>query len=73
MHWGPPEDVEQYVQATGRADRDGKISHVIMLFSKGLERHVDESMVKYCTNQDKCCRSTLFCDFDDFNSTNSGY
>ena len=38
----------------GRAGRDEKISHAIMLYSKGLKRHVDESMVKYCTNQDKC-------------------
>ena len=72
VHWGPPGDVEQYVQATGRAGRDGKISHAIMLFGKGLKRHVDESMVKYCKNQDNCRRHTLFCDFDDFNSTNSG-
>lgn len=72
VHWGPPEDIEQYIQATGRAGRDGKISHAIMLFNKGLKRYVDESMVKYCTNQDKCRRRTLFCDFDDFNSTNSG-
>ena len=36
-----------------------------MLFSKGLKRYVDESMVKYCTNQDNCRRHTLFCDFDD--------
>jgi ATP-dependent DNA helicase RecQ len=47
VHWGPPVDVEQYVQATGRAGRDGKTSHAIMLFSEGLKRHTDESMVKY--------------------------
>ena len=72
VHWGPPEDVEQYVQATGRAGRDEKISHAIMLYSKRLKRHVDESMVKYCTNQDKCRRYTLFNDFDDFKPTSSG-
>lgn len=72
VHWGPPEDVEQYVQATGRAGSDSKISHAIKLFNKGLKRYVDEFMVKYCTNRDKCRRHTLFCDFDDFNSTNSG-
>ena len=58
VHWGPPEDVEQCVQATGRAGRGGKISHAIMLFNKGLKRHVDKSMVKYYTNQDKCRRRT---------------
>ena len=40
VHWGPPEDIEQYVQATGRADRDGKLSHAIMLFNRGLKRYM---------------------------------
>ena len=34
VHWGPTEDLEQHVQATGRAGRDGKVSHVVMTFSK---------------------------------------
>ena len=72
VHWGPPEDIEQYVQATGRAGRDGKLSHAIMLFNRGLKRYADESMVKYCTNQDRCRRRTLFCDFDNFKPTSSG-
>ena len=72
VHWGPPEDIEQYVQATGRAGRDGKPSHAILLFNNALKRYVDDSMVKYCKNQDKCRRRTLLCDFDDFNPTNSG-
>ena len=47
IHWGPPEDIEQYVQATGRAGRDGTISHAVMLYSKGLKRFVDDRMIKY--------------------------
>ena len=54
VHWGPPEDIEQYVQATGRAGRDGKVSHAVMLFNKGLKKHVDESMAKYCENLTTC-------------------
>lgn len=72
IHWGPPEDIEQYVQATGRAGRDGKRSHAILLFNNGLKRHVEESMIEYCTNQDKCRRLTLFQGFDDFHPSGKG-
>lgn len=27
LHWGPAEDIESYVQATGRAGRDGTLCH----------------------------------------------
>ena len=36
IHWGPPEDIEQYVQATRRAGRDGNNSHAVMLYSKDM-------------------------------------
>ena len=41
--------LEQYVLATGRAGRDGKVSHAVMLFNKVLKKHV-ESMAKHCEN-----------------------
>lgn len=31
IHYGPPNDVETYVQQTGRADRDGKESYCTLL------------------------------------------
>ena len=65
IHWGPAEHIEKYVQATGQTGRDGRHSHAILLFNKELKTHVEESMVEYCTNQDKCRRSILFQGFDD--------
>lgn len=44
-----------------------RVHITILLFGKGLKRHADESIVKYCANDDKCHRHTLFRDFDDFN------
>ena len=32
VHRGPPHDVEQYVQATGRAGRDGNMSYAVLLY-----------------------------------------
>ena len=26
IHWGPPSDIEMYVQESGRSGRDGKVS-----------------------------------------------
>ena len=66
IHWGPPEDVEQYVQATGRAGRDGSMSHAVMLYSKGLKRFVDDDMIEYCENSDICRRKVLFSGFDSY-------
>ena len=66
VHWGPTEDVEQYVQATGRAGRDGNASHVVMLFGKGLKRYIDDAMIQYCENNAICRRKVLFSDFDTY-------
>ena len=68
VHWGPPQDIEQYVQATGRASRDGRTSHAILLYGKGSKRHVEQTMLDYCENTTDCRRQTLFRDFDGFKS-----
>ena len=54
VHWGPPHDVEQYVQATGRAGRDGNMSYAVLLYNKGLKRHVEETMLNYSENSTVC-------------------
>lgn len=65
VHWGPPEDVEQYVQTTGRAGRDDLPSHAILLVGSGLDkRDTEASMQEYATNKTECRRRLLFRDFD---------
>ena len=49
-----------------------EMANLPMLYCSLAMRYVDDSMVKYCKNQDKYRRRTLFCDFDDFNPINSG-
>lgn len=66
VHWGPPEDIEQYVQSTGRAGRDGAVAHATLLCGAGLNRHVDKNMKKYCSNNAECRRQLLFTVFDGY-------
>ena len=66
-HVGAPEDIESYVQATGRAGRDGKQSVAVLLKKK--HRHpVGRAMQEYADNDSKCCRETLFQDFESYSS-----
>ena len=66
IHFGPPNDVETYIQQTGRSGRDGKVSHCIMLFGKGLSRFCDKQMLEYCHNNSECRRDVLFRDFKSY-------
>ena len=66
IHLGPPEDIEQYVQAIGRGGRDGNLAHAVLLVGTGLRRHVGKDMKAYCENSDACRRSVLFQDFDEY-------
>ena len=71
IHWGPPSDVESYVQETGRAGRDGQVSHAVLYLSNkdlGLG-HIEDSMKDYCRNNLQCWRYTLFQDFDSYDGS----
>ena len=72
IHWGTPEDIEQYVQETGRAGRDGKPSDAI-LYHK-VQHSISDSMQSYCSNESECRRVLLlegFIFYDD-KDTHSG-
>lgn len=72
IHWGAPEDVNKYVQETGRAGvmaSLGQPACAILCCSKGLQRFADMDMTEYCQNTNECRRELLFSHFDDYNST----
>ena len=66
IHWGPPSDLEEYVQETGRGGRDGE-SCIAMLYYNNTDFTFvaeDSSMKIYCKNEGQCRCHLLLKDFD---------
>ena len=62
IHWGPPNTLEELVQETGRAGRNGMPSKAILYYGKP-GRHVDKSMKEYGENSSICRRIFLYRNF----------
>ena len=62
IHWGTPEDIEQYVQETGHAGRDNKPSEAILL--PKIHPRITENMRTYCDNQSDCGQKLSFLFYD---------
>ena len=66
FHVRMPEDIESYIQESGRAGRDGLCSLVTLLKSRSY--HVCERDIKdYCSNVTKCRRVALFENMENYN------
>jgi ATP-dependent DNA helicase RecQ len=68
VHWGPPIDIETYIQQTGRSGRSGEMSLCLMLHGKGLMRFCDKKIQNYINNKTLCRRTVLFTDFKMYSS-----
>ena len=68
IHWGPSGDIEQYLQETGRAGRDGLPAEAVLYNASLRGMEVDELMKLYCKNQAKCRRTMLLDHFDHFSN-----
>ena len=60
MLFGACEDVDMYIQAVGRAGRDGNNSVAVLVTRKGGRQHVSASMKLYCDNKSEYRREVLF-------------
>ena len=59
IHFGACGDIESYVQAVGRAGRDGKHSNAI-IFVRKSKKHIDTQIKTYIENTTICRRTILF-------------
>ena len=71
VHVGAPDDIESYIQETGRAGRDGSLSLVTLLKQKAKHTRCSE-MINYLANNTLCCRDFLFKDFEAYEHSNLG-
>ena len=53
LHWGPPSDLEQYLQEIGRAGQDRNNSVAVLMFEKA-SRYAKQAMRIYAENKIEC-------------------
>ena len=72
VHIGMPDNLEEYIQETGRSGRDGNLSLATLLQVKGRKQTADQSMKDYCKNEEKCRKDLLFNDMDEYSHIDMG-
>lgn len=70
IHYGTPGTIEEYVQETGRAGRDGEPAKAC-LFYGNPPKDITPQMKSYGTNTTQCRRSQLFKSFLFYNHTDT--
>ena len=70
ISFGAPEDVEDYIQQTGRVGRDGLQSKAVLLWSADSIQHSSDKLKDYCKTTDQCRRDFLFSDYDNYDEEN---
>ena len=66
IHWGPPSDIEEYMQQTGRAGRDGKFACALLFVQPSdFSRIKDHRLIQHCENTTTCRRKLLLQHYDE--------
>ena len=64
VHWSPPDDIEMYIQESGRGGRDGKPAIAVLYVNSSKLCHTLDEMKAYCKNTTICRRTLLMSSFD---------
>ena len=73
VHVDLPDDIESYIQHTGRAGRDGQPSLAVLLRIKGGGRRIlDYNMKEYGQSESVCRRDALFANMDNYQHIDMG-
>ena len=67
IHYGPPRNIEDFVQGIGRAGRDGRKA-VSALFYQGKHLRKCEKAVKRYAKESTCLRNLLMSEFEELNN-----
>ncbi|XP_002742228.1 bifunctional 3'-5' exonuclease/ATP-dependent helicase WRN-like [Saccoglossus kowalevskii] len=59
IHYGPPRELDTFLQQIGRGGRDGKQSQQLLIYNKTQIRKIDLDMLSYIRNQTECRRKIL--------------
>ncbi len=59
IHWGPPSDIEAYIQEIGRGGRNGLHTEAILYNKTFIGLHVSEQMKDYCWKNQMQTRGTI--------------
>ena len=70
LHIGAPDDVESYIQETGRAGRDGMLSVVTLFNKKAKKQSKNKEMLEYIGNNVECRREFLFKNMEGYEHSN---
>ena len=60
IHWGPANDIDDYVQQTGRGGHDGQLSAATLLFTSADQQYTSKAMMMYSNNNSVCRPRELF-------------
>lgn len=72
IHLGAPDDVESYIQETGRGGRDSNLSLATLLVVNRNNQFRDKNIRNYQKNDSICRRDLLFQDMDNYKHVDMG-
>uniref|UniRef100_A0A8W8JI68 DNA 3'-5' helicase n=1 Tax=Magallana gigas TaxID=29159 RepID=A0A8W8JI68_MAGGI len=59
IHYGPPKDLDGFIQQLGRAGRDDTQSYELLIYSSRHLRKLDTDMLDYAKNTETCRRKKM--------------